>query len=97
MNRIAIDRLDLTLAGLDTATAEAVRGELPGALQRTLGRRLQRGMAQAGTAGRVLNLDGADLGTLDLPARAHPRATAEAIAARLADWLDVRLAASPEA
>lgn len=87
MNRIAIDRLDLSLDGMDTTTAEAVRGELPGALKRTLARRL----ARAGATARVLDMARADLGTLNLPAHTSPRATAEAIAARLADWVTVRL------
>jgi len=89
MNRIAIDRLDLTLSGLDNAAAEAVRSELPGALQRGLARRL----ASAGASSLVLDLAGADLGTLDLPARPDARAAAEAIAARLGDWVDQRLSA----
>jgi hypothetical protein len=96
MNRIAIDRLDLSLGGMDSASAEAVRAELPRALRRTLARRL----AHAGASGRVLDLAGADLGTLELPMRTSPRVAADAIAARLADWLDVRLAAgsaAPEA
>lgn len=87
MNRIAIDRLDLTLSGLDNAAAEAVRSELPAALHRMLARRL----ATAGASNLVLDLAGADLGTLDLPARPDPRAAADAIAMHLADWVDVRL------
>lgn len=88
MNRIAIDRFDLSLGTMDADAAEAVRGELPAALQRALARRL----GHAGAAGRVLDLAGADLGTLQLPAHSSPRAAAEAIAARLADWVDLRLA-----
>jgi hypothetical protein len=86
MNRIAIDRLDLSFAGLDGATAEAVRSALPAALAQALRRRL----ADAGPAGAVLDLAGADLGTLDLPARCDARAAAQAIAARLADWVATR-------
>jgi hypothetical protein len=89
MNRIAIDRFDLSLGGMDAPVAQAVRAELPGALKRSLARRL----ANAGTAGRTLELAVADLGTLELPAQAPPRVAAEAIAARLTDWLDVQLAA----
>lgn len=91
MNRIAIDRLNLSFGGLDAVAAEAVRAELPGALQRTLARRL----AHAGASHRGLDMAAADLGTLDLPARTPPRAAAEAIAARLADWLDVQQEVQP--
>jgi hypothetical protein len=89
MNRIHIDRLDLSLGEMDGRSAETVRTALPGALQRTLARRL----AAAGANARVLDLSGADLGTLDLPAHTDPHAAATAIAERLADWLDVRLGA----
>lgn len=82
--RIAIDRLDLAFEGLDRRTAEAVQQHLPGALQRELSRRL----ARLGAGGvQALSLAGADLGTLDLPPRADARRAADAIAARLADWL----------
>lgn len=88
MNRIVIDRLDLSLSGLDPQLAEAVQAALPGALQRTLARRL----ASAGAGAMSLQLASADLGTLDLPARGGALAAAEAIAARLGDWIDVRIA-----
>lgn len=89
MNRLAIDRLDLSLAGFDAPAAEAVRGALPAALAQALRRRL----ADAGAAGVVLDLAGADLGTLDLSPRADAHAAAEAVAARLADWIAVRAVA----
>jgi len=86
MNRIAIDRLDLTLTGIDAAAAQAVQAELPGALRRQLARRL----ATAGASQAVLDAAGADLGTLSLQPRQDPRAVADAIAARLSDWVDAR-------
>lgn len=90
MNRIVIDRLDLSLSGLDPMLAQAVQDALPGALERTLARRLA-----TGTLGSLtLQLSSADLGTLTLPARGGALAAAEAIAARLGDWVDVRVATS---
>jgi hypothetical protein len=93
MNRVVIDRLDLSLAGLDPQLAQAVQEALPDVLQRTLSRRL----ATAAAGPVSLQLSSADLGTLTLPARAGALAAAEAIAARLGDWVEVRLAAPTEA
>lgn len=90
MNRIAIDRFDLGLSGIDPQLADAVRDALPGALQRLLARRL----ATAGNGAVTLQISTADLGTLDLPAGSNAHAAAEAIAAQLGDWIDVRLATS---
>ncbi|MFY9512624.1 MAG: hypothetical protein WAQ05_16780 [Rubrivivax sp.] len=86
--RVAITRLDIGLTGLDPEAAQALQDALPGTLQRTLERRL----ATAGAKAVSLQLANADLGTLTLPPRSSPQAAAEAIAAQLADWLDVRLA-----
>lgn len=88
MNRIAIDRLELGLGVLPAAQAEAVKAALPDALQRHLDRRL----ATAGLAGRVLQLATADLGRLELPARTDAHGAAEAIALRLSDWIATQLA-----
>jgi len=92
MNRIVIDRLDLSLTGIDPQGAKAVQEALPAALERTLARRL----AAAGGAAVSLQFSSADLGTLSLPARGNALAAAEAIAARLGDWIDVQVAAQTQ-
>ncbi|MEO6276474.1 hypothetical protein [Roseateles sp.] len=81
MNRISIDRLDLSLDGLSEADAQQVRSELPGAMQRSLQRRMSESIAMR------LDRSSADLGVLSLPGALPPRAVADAIAARLTDWL----------
>jgi hypothetical protein len=102
MNRIHIDRLDLSFSGLALPAARAVEAALPGAIQSRLTQRLTQRMGQridqqigregAGPAADVLaRLHAADLGTLDVSTRQDPRAMADAIALRLADWLDSQL------
>lgn len=93
MNRIAIHHLELSLSDIDPLLAEGVREALPGALEHLLERTLARRLASAGTGAVSLQIASADLGTLDLPARADAHAAAKAIAARLADWVDVRVGA----
>ena len=103
MNRIHIDRLGLSFSGLALPAARAVEAALPGAIRSRLAQRLTQRMGQrmsregAGPAADVLaRLQAADLGTLDVSARQDPRAVADAIALRLADWLDIQLdAATP--
>ncbi len=85
MSRLLIDRLDIALDGVDAATAQALRRELPAALQRRL--------ASAGAWRQGAGL--AELGTLSLPHGLPPRALADAIAARLGQWLQPD-AATPE-
>lgn len=81
MNRIAIDRLDLSLDGLSEADAQQVRSELPGAVQRQMQQRL------SGSTAMRLDRSNADLGLLALPGALPPRAVADAIAVRFVDWL----------
>jgi hypothetical protein len=90
MNRIAIDRLDLSLDGLSEADAQQVRGELPGAMQRKLQQRMP------GSTAMRLDRTQADLGVLALPGALPPRALADAIAARFVDWLETQAATSGE-
>ncbi len=100
MNRIRIDRLDLSFSGLARPAALAVEAALPGAIQSQLAQRLTQRLSRSGAAaaGALARLDAADLGTLDISTRQDPRAVADAIALRLADWLDTQLdAASPAA
>lgn len=97
MNRISIDRLDLSLTGLAARTAQGVQAALPGALQQQLQRRLAQRLARGGTAVAAARLGAADLGTLTVARRPDPQAIADAIAARLADWIDGQLDAADAA
>lgn len=93
--RLVIDRLEIGLTGFDAGAAQAVQEALPGALSQALQRTLAQRLATAGLGSASLQLGHADLGTLDLPARVGPQAAAEAIAAQLAGWLQLRLADPP--
>jgi hypothetical protein len=98
MNRMRIDRVDLSFSGLGQATAHAVEAALPGAIQSRLAQRLTQRLSRHGVASALARLDAADLGTLDIGTRQDPRAVADAIALRLADWLDTQFdAATPAA
>jgi hypothetical protein len=77
MNMLLVDQFDIALDDVDPATAEAVRRELPAALQRRLAS--AGGLRQATAT--------VDLGTMTLSRGLPPRALAEAIAARLGNWL----------
>jgi hypothetical protein len=91
MHTIRIERLDLAVAGLDRAGADALQSALPGAIERRIGERLARRFARAGVAPAALQFDAADLGALELSPRSAPRAIADAIAERLVDWIEGRL------
>lgn len=82
MNRIAIDRMNLSLDGFDAEAAQGVEHALPDVLSRRLERRLVHGDSLR------LNLGNADLGALSVSNSQDPRVVAEAIASRFVDWLD---------
>lgn len=82
MNRIAINRMNLSLDGFAVEVAQGVEQSLPEALSRRLEQRLVHGDSLR------LALGNADLGALSVSTSQDPRVVAEAIASRLVDWLD---------
>jgi hypothetical protein len=97
MNRIRIDRVDLSFSGLGKPAAQAVEAALPAAPPSRVAQRVTQRLGRLGVGAALARLDAADLGTLDVSARQDPRAVADTIALRLADWLDAQLDAAPPA
>ncbi len=91
MSRIVIDRLELSCVGLEQPAAQAVEAALPAAIRRQVQQRLSRRLSRSGAGAAHAQWGAVDLGTLCVGARPDPRLLADAIAARLSDWISDRI------
>ena len=95
MNAVRIDRIALTLAGLPEVQAAQVEQSIGAAVTQSVGDAIARRFARAGASPMVAAFEHVDLGTLTVADARDARAIVDAIAARLADWIEGAVDSAP--